>query len=289
MKDIAGFKYGRLTVIKPSHVGNHATWFWECQCDCGKTVKIDGDHLRSGNTKSCGCSRRNDLTMKVFGRLTAISPTHKDKHKRWHWLCKCDCGNEKIICGESLKKGYSKNCGCAPGKKGKDLLGQKFGRLTVVAPSHTTGAKGWYWICRCDCGGKKVVRGSYLLAGGTKSCGCLHPHILPIGVSAFNVTYKTYMRGATKRGLAWGLSEKFFMEITQKDCYYCGSPPSNTYRNSCNRGDYIYSGIDRIDNSAGYTTDNVVPCCITCNVAKHAQSKEEFLDLIKKIYSNLNL
>jgi hypothetical protein len=52
-----------------------------------------------------------------------------------------------------------------------NLIGRKFGRLTVQEFSHKKGKKS-YWICLCDCGEAKVVRGDLLLDGNTTSCGC---------------------------------------------------------------------------------------------------------------------
>ena len=49
----------------------------------------------------------NDITNKRFGRLTAIKYVGASK-----WLCKCDCGNEKIVISESLINGHTKSCGC---------------------------------------------------------------------------------------------------------------------------------------------------------------------------------
>ena len=57
-----------------------------------------------------------DLTGKRFGRLVVIERAD-DKftisgYKRKRWLCKCDCGNEIITDGQSLKQGTTKSCGC---------------------------------------------------------------------------------------------------------------------------------------------------------------------------------
>lgn len=52
-----------------------------------------------------------DLTDKVYGRLTVLSEAYSDG-KHLYWNCKCDCGNEIIICGDSLKRGLTKSCGC---------------------------------------------------------------------------------------------------------------------------------------------------------------------------------
>ena len=53
-----------------------------------------------------------------------------------------------------------------------DLTGQKFGRLTVVKRTENKGEKPC-WLCKCECGNEKVVRGSDLKSGNTVSCGCL--------------------------------------------------------------------------------------------------------------------
>jgi hypothetical protein len=54
-----------------------------------------------------------------------------------------------------------------------DITGQRFGRLIAVSPAHRAKNKIVYWLCRCDCGGTKVVGGNNLRCGQTKSCGCL--------------------------------------------------------------------------------------------------------------------
>ena len=51
-------------------------------------------------------------------------------------------------------------------------------------------------------------------------------------------------------------------------------------------GDYLYNGLDRVDNNKGYFEDNVVPCCGVCNKMKGTMKQEEFLNLIFQIYNN---
>ena len=53
-----------------------------------------------------------DLTGQKFGRLTVIKRVENAKDRHAHWLCKCECGNYKIICGRSLQKGVTLSCGC---------------------------------------------------------------------------------------------------------------------------------------------------------------------------------
>ena len=59
-------------------------------------------------------------------------------------------------------------------RKVRDITGERFGRLVVVsfAYTKTTGCKGSYWRCRCDCGGSVVVSAGHLRSGSTVSCGC---------------------------------------------------------------------------------------------------------------------
>ena len=52
--DIAGMKFGRLTVLKFSHMYMYNS-FWKCICDCGNQTIAQGGHLKSGHTSSCGC------------------------------------------------------------------------------------------------------------------------------------------------------------------------------------------------------------------------------------------
>ena len=52
--DLAGQRYGKLTVIGPApNVGNRTAWL--CRCDCGRETVVTSGHLRSGHTSSCGC------------------------------------------------------------------------------------------------------------------------------------------------------------------------------------------------------------------------------------------
>ena len=63
-----------------------------------------------------------------------------------------------------------------------NLEGQRFGRLIVIKRVKnevlSNGRKGSYWLCQCDCGNTKVVRGTHLTDGNTQSCGCLQRETL---------------------------------------------------------------------------------------------------------------
>ena len=58
-----------------------------------------------------------DLTGKRFGRLTVVSFAGRNKYNRSLWNCLCDCGNQKIVNSNSLKRGLTKSCGCLDKEK----------------------------------------------------------------------------------------------------------------------------------------------------------------------------
>ena len=57
-------------------------------------------------------SKVNDLTGKKFGKLTVVKRNGSNKNGRALWLCECDCGNTKIVSGNSLLTKLTTSCGC---------------------------------------------------------------------------------------------------------------------------------------------------------------------------------
>lgn len=54
-----------------------------------------------------------EMTGKKFGRLTVLKKAeYKTKARQAHWWCRCECGNELIVNGSSLRRGLTKSCGC---------------------------------------------------------------------------------------------------------------------------------------------------------------------------------
>lgn len=55
-----------------------------------------------------------------------------------------------------------------------EMIGKRFGRLTVIEEAQKRKNKFVCWVCKCDCGNiTKPVKGARLRNGETKSCGCL--------------------------------------------------------------------------------------------------------------------
>lgn len=57
--------------------------------------------------------------------------------------------------------------------KVNNLTGLRFNRLTVIEQAESTTTGRSRWLCKCDCGSEKIITGTVLLSGHTKSCGCL--------------------------------------------------------------------------------------------------------------------
>ena len=60
--------------------------------------------------------KRIDLTNQKYGKLTVIEKA-ANIGDRTAWLCKCDCGNTKIIRTKELRNGIVKSCGCLKSEK----------------------------------------------------------------------------------------------------------------------------------------------------------------------------
>lgn len=118
-EDLSGMRFGRLIAVSRSENRgkNGKTTYWLCKCDCGNTREIMASGLKVGDSRSCGCLRRDglfkDIKGKRFGRLLVLdlasNATGGDVSK---WRCKCDCGTVKVIAGNSLASGKTQSCGC---------------------------------------------------------------------------------------------------------------------------------------------------------------------------------
>ena len=62
--------------------------------------------------------------------------------------------------------------------KDEEVIGKRFGRLTVICRNGNSSNSSKMYLCKCDCGKSKNVIGVYLLDGRTKSCGCLNKELV---------------------------------------------------------------------------------------------------------------
>jgi len=109
----------------------------------------------------------------------------------------------------------------------ESLTGKKFNKLTVIK-KHRTKRQRRFWLCRCDCGGEKIVSTTGLTQGYVKSCGC---YIVEIGKinSAKGVITKKIKDAANKNNISsgvknvhWDKNKWKVVIIHNKKTYYLG-------------------------------------------------------------------
>lgn len=209
-----------------------------------------------------------DLLGKQYGDLKIIEKLgsrEKRGRNEIYWKCKCICGNEIELTTDMLSRG-KKNCGCK-NPKNKNLIGEKFGRLTVINYISKDKNKQRIWLCKCDCGNEKMVPTKYLTSGDTKSCGCLLSDTSREYYSKLNLTHGMTH---TKLHIKWqGMIDRCYRKTTNGYENYGGrgikvcnewTDKENGFINFYNWA--IKSGykdgltIDRIDANGDYKPNN---------------------------------
>lgn len=218
-------------------------------------------------------SNSEDLTGKQFGKLTVVkrleSRITKEGKKQAQWLCHCACGNDIIAITAKLKSGHTKSCGCLRSENASkhiDLVGKKFGRLTVIEyiPLDKRIKPSYMWLCKCECGNFKALSTNNLTSGKVLSCGC------------YNREYSS--KRALKMSTTHGLSDTRLYNIWCAMKQRCLLPSSHAYKDYGGRGITICDewknnfqtffdwaiangyednlSIDRIDNNGDYEPIN---------------------------------
>lgn len=117
-----------------------------------------------------------DLVGQQFGRLTVRERIGGGRRGIW-WRCTCACGGSHEVTSSDLRAGAVSSCGCFRRDKGHakfiDRTGERVGKLVLLERGPDTMKTGvTRWWCQCDCGNKKLIRGSNIKLGNVISCGC---------------------------------------------------------------------------------------------------------------------
>ena len=280
-KDLTGQKFGRLTAIKRtddmvSPKGKHTT-MWLCRCDCGNDTIVSRSGLLQGVTKSCGCLQKEiahstsfqDLTGMKFDRLTVLYRAQNNKYNKIMWHCICDCGKEVDINAASLKSGRTRSCGCLQHEKSKELNNEirEYDKNGNIISKRCQYCKRMLPI-------NEFYKNSNTADGYSGVCKYCGNH-------SEYARFNRYKKGANARNLEFNLTKEDFNTITSQPCYYCGEYSGSYFEKQ-------YSGIDRIDSSCGYNTDNVVSCCEMCNKMKLDYNISDWLFKMDQILKHLN-
>lgn len=205
----------------------------------------------------------------------------------------------------ACKRCISKQKHAAYVPKKKDWTGKRIALLTFIRPTDKRDKNNHYilWEAKCDCGNEALIVPCVANCGRISSCGCLQEQSRIKSCSKLGLQSRKYEPVITSARQVWknhyGDLDNFdlFYQLSQKPCHYCGAIPSTisnkgirnkaNYKASDNQiinGNFIYNGIDRVDNTKSHTPDNIVPCCQICNYAKRDNTVKEFLDLITRIH-----
>lgn len=137
--DIAGQRFGKLVVLERDFQEDakhprRGSSYWKCKCDCGKEKSILKASLVTGKTNSCGCIRQEkarermalissnnyiDEIGNTYGKLTVLKKAPSKETGGAQWLCQCECGEQIVVSGNSLRTGNTCSCGCLGKSKGE--------------------------------------------------------------------------------------------------------------------------------------------------------------------------
>lgn len=127
--------------------------------------------------------QRENLKGQNINGIEILYPCGFNRDRRVMYVCRCHCGNYFLSNHKNLKSGITKSCDCLRNKRvvetnvsrTKEIIGQKFGKLTVISSAgYETGNNGKrnaLYKCKCDRGRECIKKGTYLRCGDTKSCG----------------------------------------------------------------------------------------------------------------------
>lgn len=171
------------------HPTNNLTYV-SAKHHCGRTKEMALTKINN-NCATCECERIKRTEERVINRhkhligttinswmILDILPPNKERSKTMA-LCECRCGSIKEVNLKNIQKGVSRDCGCGRKKTvsrnfSKDLIGQKFGKLTVLEALEERSKTGHkLYKCLCDCGNEVVLQTNLLTTHHTSSCGCL--------------------------------------------------------------------------------------------------------------------
>lgn len=197
-----------------------------------------------------------------------ITGLSKSSAKPVRILCPM-CGSERVLRYFKVKEiGHTFCKSCAKRKRScDDMLGKKFGRLTVVGYSEQHFESGGTLMnCVCDCGENVIVSASHLKSGHTTSCGCFRVENL---LGEKNPTYNPNLTDEQRNSFRSRV-QTWAKRVKEKDaftCQVCGSKekPVAHHLNS-----YASAKDKR------YDIENGVTMCRDCHTDFHTNFLENY-------------
>ena len=162
-----------------------------------------------------------------------------------------------------------------PQGKLKNIVGQKFGKWTVLKRAANGKTKSARWLCKCECGNTNIIRGADLRLGKTKSCGCARKERFK------KMIYKHGLDGTRINRIYWGMKARCYNKNFHKYKYYGarGITICEEWKNdflsfyswAINNGYKNNLSIDRINNDGNYEPSN----CRWATAVQQANNKRQ--------------
>lgn len=149
-----------------------------------------------------------------------------------------------------------------------DLIGQRFGRLTVIRRDGANKNGSATWLCKCDCGNVKVVSGRDLINGDTKSCGCSRRTPRKHGMTKTRL----YRIWSDMKNRCQNPNNHAYKDYGGRGIVVCGewSDDFNCFKEwAINNGYSKELTIERLDFNKGYCPDN----CTWITLSEQAQNR----------------
>ena len=143
-----------------------------------------------------------------------------------------------------------------------DLTGRRYGRLIVIERV-TNDGRSVRWLCRCDCGNEREVRGASLTTGNTSSCGCLHRELqssvpLKHGAAKRGRKTRTYVCWKGMRRRCYDPKNKRYKDYGGRGIRVCARW-SDFANFLSDMGEKPYGlTLERVDNDGDYEPGNCV-------------------------------
>lgn len=147
-------------------------------------------------------------------------------------------------------------------------------------------------LAKCDCGKTIKTRINSIRDGKTRSCGCARVEEASKIRSPDAIErqlFFNYRQNARNKSRSFDLSYEQFCKLLQANCDYCASPPCTlrVLRRKHHTHTLLFNGVDRVDNTQGYTVTNSVTCCRYCNRAKGDATLDEFKAWVERLSKHM--